>query len=399
MLSDAKLRKLKPTEKKYKIADSHGLFAVVMPNGSILWRMRYVLAGKRRELALGKYPAVSLSEARQIVLLYREQIERGVDPHAQHVERHKKQDGVTVAEAVELLLSEKAKYCSASYLESCRSRLSNHVLSRFGARALAEVSEDEWRALINWLDNGGKNYTAIRVQDLAGELYKTVRLKTGLEIANPILEIRGTVKKKPAQNYPRITNPARFGELLHAIDYFNGRWQVYLALKFLPLVFCRQIELRRMVWQEVDFERALWCIPAEKIKMRRAHLVPLSTQAIAILRQAEQLRCSDLVFCGVRNPRQPISVNTIGSALRTLGFGHDEMVGHGFRGTAATLLNELGWDSHIVDFQLAHWQRSSVSSAYNHAEYLTQRREMMQAWADYCDELKAKTRKRLGIED
>jgi len=397
MLSDSKLKALKPTGKKFKVADNHGLFAVVMPNGSILWRMRYTLHGKKRELALGKYPAVSLASVRKTVLTYRESIERGEDPHTSHTKRGAHSDQITVTEAAELLLAEKAKHSGAEHVAKCRSRLLKHVIPKFGRYARAEVGEDEWRALITAIDDAGKNHMAVRVQGLVSEMYRTVRTKTGLKIHDPINEVKGAVRKKAPKNLPRITSPERFGQLLHAIDFYDGHWQVCLALRFLPLVFVRQKELRFMTWDDVDLQRALWHIPAAKIKKERDHLVPLSRQAVEILRQAHAISDSGLVFPGIKSPMQSLSEGTVGSALRSLGFERSEMVGHGFRGTAATLLNELGWDSKIVDFQLSHWEKSSVSAAYNHAEYLKQRTEMMQAWADYCDTLKAQVRQRLAF--
>lgn len=390
MLTDTKIRGIRPAEKKFKVHDRDGLYLLVMPSGTKTWRFRYRFGDARPEMSLGKYPAVSLKDAREKVFELRKMLENGIDPQQAHRRTRlaQKGDGYTVAAAIDDFLADKAAHVGEVHLAKCRSRFNNHVLPGFGSRELSSVETDEYRALLASINNLGKNHMARRVQGLLNELYSYAILN-GHATYNPVQPLAGIIKPKKVKNHARITNPQRFGELLRAIDHYRGAWQVVLALKFLPLVFVRQKELRFMDWADVDLERKLWTIPATKIKMARDHLVPLSRQAIEILRDAQSIGGDKgLVFPGMKNGR-PLSENAVRSALLAMGFSSDEMTGHGFRGTASTLLNELGYDSRYIDMQLAHWDSNSVSAAYNHALYLKQRTELMQEWADYLDKLRA----------
>lgn len=388
MLTDAKIKAAKPQSRKYKLFDRDGLFIIVQPNGSKLWRMRYQFMGRRRELALGKYPGMSLKDARDKAHEYRGMIDNDVDPHATHARRRRVESGYSVIEAVDDLLAEKARSCVAEHVAKCRSRLYKYIVPRFGHLPLSQLSSDDLQDLINAIDEAGKNHMARRVLGLVGEVYDLAIRKRKADY-NPAQPLKGMIKPAKVKNLARITRPARLAELLRAIDAYHGAWQVALALKFLALTFVRQRELRYMDWEDVDLDRKFWVIPAAKIKMARDHIVPLSRQAIDVLTDAKMLGGDKgLVFPGTR-PGRPLSEGTVGVALRAMGFSKEEMTGHGFRGTASTLLHEMGHDPQHIEMQLAHWEQSSVSAAYNHALYLKQRTALMQAWADYLDRLRA----------
>ena len=388
MLSDAKIKAAKPKSDKYKLFDRDGLFLLVQPNGSKLWRMRYQFLGKRRELALGKYPGMSLKDARDKVFEYRAMLDNDVDPHSAHARRRRLEGGYTILEAIDDLLADKARRCVPAHVEKCRSRLYKYVVPRFGHLPLPGLSSDDLQDLVVAIDEAGKNHMALRVLGLVRETYDLAIRKRKADY-NPAQPLKGVIKPVKVKNHARITRPARLAELVRAIDVYHGTWQVTLAMKFLSLTFVRQKELRSMTWDDVDVDRKMWVIPAENIKMSRDHIVPLSRQAVEVLMDVRRLGGEKgLVFPGLR-PGRPISEGTIVTALRSMGFTQDEMCGHGFRGTASTLLNEMGYDHKHIDMQLAHWDSRSVSSAYNHALYLKQRTELMQAWADYLDELRA----------
>lgn len=388
MLTDKQIRSAQPKDQKYSLSDLPGLYIFIQPSGAKLWRFRYQFMGKRRELSLGKYPALTLAAAREKALEYRAKLDANIDPYPFHRGRGKVSGAYTVSDALSDLFEYKAQSVSADYLQDCKDRAKNHILPRFGSRPLDSVTSQEYLDLIVSIDFSGKNHMATRIKGILSQMYQHAIL-AGRADSNPVNDLTGLVKRKPAKHYARITDPRRFAQLLTAIDNYQGQWQVRLALRFIPLVFARQIEIRRMTWDEVDLDRALWAISPEKMKMKRRHLVPLSTQAIAVLEDAARMNHkgkSGLVFPGMRSGK-PLSENTISAAVHNLGFGSEEMTGHGFRGTAATLLNELGYPEEQVDMQLAHWS-SKGSKVYNHATWLPQRTDMAQAWADYLDEIK-----------
>lgn len=389
MLNDGKIKAARPQEKKYKLFDGYGLFLQINPSGSKVWRFKYSHLKKSYELTLGKYPALSLLAARQQTLVYREMLARGQNPHEQRQLQARAQlaASYSLRDGFAALINHKRRRgCSEKYLHRCQRDLVPAILDKFGARALESISTAEIKAALLALDSAGRSLAARRNRQLLSEIYSLAILDDKASY-NPIQPLAQLLPAKPSTNHPRITNPQRFGELLQAIDRYAGRWQVALMLRLLPLVFVRQQELRLMRWEEIDWERALWLIPAGRMKMRRPHLVPLARQSLEILHAAQsESSGAGLVFKGTR-PGQPLGPNTIRTALLTLGFSSSEMTGHGFRGSASTLLHELGFEPRYIEAQLAHAE-SGVKAAYNHALYLAQRREMMQFWADYLDQLK-----------
>ena len=391
MLTDAKLRALKPRGKLYRLADAAGLCIEVHPSGARYWRFRYRHAGKAKMLSLGVYPAVSLADARERLEDARRLLGSGIDPSAQ-----RRQDKLTAQFAVVNGFEPVAREWLAGrgkLADTTRAKtewmLETHVFPWIGKRPVGEVTAPELLAVLRRLESLDKLETAQRVKQICGQVFRYA-IATGRAERDPAADLRGALKTKKTRHHAAITDPAKVGELLRAIDGFSGGVVVASALKFAPLVFVRPGELRKAEWGEFDLDNAEWRIPAERMKMRAMHIVPLSEQAVAILRELQPLTGHGrYVLPSIRSPRDPMSENTVTAALRRLGYTGDEMTGHGFRSMASTMLHEQGWNTDVIERQLAHAERNRVKAAYNHAEYLPERRKMMQAWADYLDGLRA----------
>lgn len=390
MLTNAKLRALKPKAKLYRVADSAGLCIEVQPTGARYWRISYRHAGRRKMLSLGVYPEVSLLEARRRRDDTRKQIANGYDPSAQ-----RKLAKLTAHIAAETAFEPVAREWLAG-----RGDLSDVTRDKIewllalacpwiGRRPLAEITAPELLSVLRRVESRGKLETAQRLKQVCGQVFRYA-VATGRAERDPTGDLRGALKTTKTQHHASITEPAKVGELLRAINAFSGSLVVTCALKIAPLVFVRPGELRKAEWTELDLDAREWRIPAERMKMREPHLVPLSAQAVTILRELHPLTGSGrYVFPSIRSMARPMSENTITVALRRMGYTGDEMTGHGFRSMASTLLHEQGWPSDVIERQLAHAERNKVKAAYNYAEYLPQRRKMMQSWADYLDGLKA----------
>lgn len=387
MLTEKKLKALKPRGKLYRLADAHGLCVEVPPSGARYWRFRYRFAGKAKMLSLGVYPKVSLAEARD----WRDDAQRllhtGIDPSAR-----RQQQKLTVRLAMVTAFEAVAREWLAGrgkLADTTRAKigwmLETYAFPWLGKRPVREITAPELLAVLRRLESLDKLETAQRLKQVCGQVFRYA-VATGRAERDPSTDLRGALKTKKTRHFASITDPAKVGELLRAIHGFSGSLVVACALKFAPLVFVRPGELRKAEWSEFDLDKAEWRIPAERMKMREVHIVPLSAQAVAILRGLQPLTGTGrYVFPSIRSLRDPMSENTITAALRRLGYTGDEMTGHGFRSMASTLLNEQGWAPDVIERQLAHAERNKVRGAYNHAEYLPERRRMMQAWADCLD--------------
>lgn len=390
MLTDAKLRNLKPGSKLYRVADGGGLNIEVQPTGARYWRYRYRFAGKQRMLSLGVYPAVSLVDARRRRDDARKMLIAGSDPSAQ-----RKLDKLTAQISADTAFEPVAREWLAgrgNLADSTRAKL-HWLLESFafpwiGARPIGDITAPELLAVLRRVESLGKLETTQRLKRVCGQIFRYA-VATGRAERDPSADLRGVLATGKVRHRASITDPIKVGELLRAMDEFAGSLVVSCALKFAPLVFVRPGELRKAEWTELDLDAGEWRIPAERMKMREPHLVPLSAQAVAILREVQPLTGEGrYVFPSIRSLARPMSENTITVALRRLGYTGDEMTGHGFRSMASTLLHEQGWPSDVIERQLAHAERNRIKAAYNYAEYLPQRRKMMQAWADYLDTLK-----------
>lgn len=371
--------------------DGGGLFLHVTDAGRY-WRMKYRYAGKEKLLALGVYPEVGLSEARQRRDAARTVLRGGNDPGL--VKRDRKVANVLAAGNTfaaigeEWLKKQKSRMAEATYTKAVWT-LSDLVNPWIGHRPVTEIDAPEMLKLLRRIEERGAHETAHRTKQRCGQIFRYA-IATGRAKHDPTADLRGALAPVVAKSRAAITDPMKVGELLRAIDGYTGGLVAKSALRLAPLVFVRPGELRQAEWSEFDLDNALWRIPASKMKMRDEHIVPLPSQAVDILRELQALTTrSRYVFPGERSASRPMSENTVNAALRRLGFDKDTMTGHGFRAMASTRLNEMGWSPDVIERQLAHAERNKVRAAYNRAQYITERNKMMQAWGDYLDSLRS----------
>ncbi|MHB8813437.1 MAG: tyrosine-type recombinase/integrase [Steroidobacteraceae bacterium] len=388
MLSDAKVRSLKPKEKAYKVYDDRGLYMVVNPNGSRWWRFKYKYDGKERGISLGVYPDVTLQYAREQLQEARQLLARGIDPSAQRrTVKIARLD--TFKPIAEEWLEMQAERLAPITMTKARWILGSFVYPRLGSRPIAEISAPEVLAVLRPIESRGMNETAHRALQRCGQIFRYA-IATGRATRDITSDLRGALAPVVVENRAAITEPAKIGALLRAIDDYIGHPTTLMALKLSPLVFLRPSELRAAEWSEIDLQTEEWRVPAARMKMRERHIVPLASQAVAILRELRSVTGKGrYLFPSLRTSDRPMSVNTVNAALRRLGYARDEMTGHGFRAMACTCLNELGWHPDVIELQMAHAERNKVRAAYNRAERLADRRKMMQAWADYLDGLRS----------
>ena len=389
-LRDLTVRNAKPRAKPYKLSDGGGLHVLVQPTSSKLWRLAYRFAGKQKTLALGVYPTVSLEGARRCRDEAKKLLARRVDPSAQRkADKHAgKQDAFrSVAEEVISKLEREGK---AHGTLSKKRWLLDFAFPAFGDRPVAEITAPELLALLRTIEGRGHYETARRLRSTCGMVFRYA-IATGRAERDPSMDLRGALTTPQVSHRATIVDPMAIGALLRAIDGFDGQPTTHAALRLAPYIFVRPGELRQAEWAEFDFDGAVWSIPAKKMKMRRAHRIPLARQALAILRELRQVTGDGRwLFPSVRTSARPISENTLNAALRRLGYGSEEMCVHGFRGMASTRLNEMGrWNPDAIERQLAHQEANAVRRAYTHnAEFWSERVLMMQAWADYLDGLR-----------
>ncbi len=389
-LNDLKVRNAKPKAKFYKLADSEGLYLHVTDKGGKLWRFRYRFEGKEKLLALGKYPEISLLDARQRRDDARRLLANNVDPGA--VRKAQKQAKIEDIETFEVIAREWFNKFKHTWKEShsarVLSRLERSVFPYIGERPIAQVKAPELLGVLRRLEARGILHSAHNIRGICGQIFRYA-VATGRAERDPSADLRGALPPVKTIHRAAITDPAKVGELLRAIDCYKGSFIVQCALKIAPLVFVRPGELRKAEWSEIDLEKAEWNIPADKMKMKQPHLVPLSKQAIEILTELKKLTGEgQYVFPG-RTSARPMSDNAILAALRNMGFEKTEMSGHGFRAMARTILDEvLQVRPDLIEHQLAHAVRDPLGRAYNRCQYLNERRKIMETWASYLEELK-----------
>jgi integrase len=390
-LTDTAIRNAKLQNKQYKLTDGKGMYLLVNKAGKY-FRLDYRFAGKRKTLALGVYPDVTLAEARQKRADARKMIANGIDPG----QARKIQKSIRIEQtenSFEAIAREwHGKYSSKwadSHAKKLIRRLELYIFPWLGSRPIAEISPPELLAVLRRVENKGVFETAHRAKQNCGQVFRYA-IATGRAERDPSADLRGALTPVKHGRMATIIEPKKIGELLRAIDGYEGTPVANCALKLAPLVFVRPGELRHAEWAEIDLDKAEWRIPAEKMKMKDPHIVPLSTQAMDILKEIQPITgMGQYVFPSIRTSKRSMSNNTILAALRRMGYTKEEMSGHGFRAMASTVLHEQGWPSDIIERQLAHAERNSIKAAYNHAQHLPERRRMMQAWADYLDTLKS----------
>ena len=386
-LTNLKVQKAKPQARQYKLADERGMYLLIHPKGGKYWRLDYRFEGRRKTLAIGTHPETSLKEARKKRDRARSDIEGGIDPSG-----HQNGNPALGDDSFETVAREWHEKYRSQWTEGHASttlrRLEANLLPWLGKRPLGAIEPPELLRSLRRVENRGAVETAHRIQQIASRIFR-YGVATGRCSRDPTLDLKGALPPKHSEHFPTITNPKKIGALLRAVDDYQGFFITRIALQLAPLVFVRPGELRHAEWAEIQLDRAEWRIPAAKMKMKRDHIVPLSTQAVTIFEEIQPLTGNGrYVFPSSLPTGRPMSENTVNAALRRLGYTKEEMTGHGFRSMASTLLNENGWNRDAIERQLAHVEGNSVRAAYNYAEHLDERRRMMQWWADYLDTLK-----------
>lgn len=394
MLTELECRKAAVKDKPYRLFDGGGLYLEIHPTGAKYWRLKYRYAGKEKRIAIGVYPAVTAKKAREKAQDEKRKLSDGRDPLAE-----RKAEKLISREAAENSFEaiarewmiRQAPEVSASHIEKVLRRLEKNLFPWIGSRPIAEVKAPELLSTLRRVEDRGAIHTAKRLLQYAGQVFR-YGIATGRCERDIAADLKGALTKENEQHRAAITDPKKAAGLLRAIDGYQGSLIALCALRLAPLTFVRPGELRHAEWSEIDLDRGEWNIPAEKMKMRLPHLVPLSRQAVAVLRELHPLTGEGrYVFPSQRTSDRPISDNTINAALRRMGFDtREEMTAHGFRAMARTILDEvLGFRPDFIEHQLAHAVRDPNGRAYNRTSHLPERRKMMQQWADYLDSLKA----------
>jgi integrase len=389
-LTDIVVKSAKPKEKPYKLSDAESLYLLVSAAGKY-WRYDYRYLGKRKTLALGIYPTISLAEARDGKNAAKKLLANGIDPSKSKITKHKealRNAAITFEVVAREWHAKNATKWSPKNTARTLSLLERNIFPFIGNIPVADVKPSDLLETIQRIEKKGNIQTAHRAMMNCGQIFRYA-MATDRADRDITFVLRGSLTPIVETHHASITDPKKIGHLLRDMDSYDGLFITKCALRLAPLLFVRPGELRHAEWAEFNFELAEWKIPASKMKMGAVHIVPLSKQAIKILYELKEhtghLR---YLFPSVRTPDRPISDNTVNAALRRLGYDRSEMTGHGFRSMASTILHEHGWPHDAIERQLAHAERNKVSSAYNYADYLPKRKEMMQKWADYLDELK-----------
>ena len=392
-LTDTTIRTAKSAEKPVKLSDEKGLYLLVTPAGGKWWRLDYRFSGKRKTLSMGVYPDVGLKDARERRDEARKLLADGINPGETRKAMKASKAG-RAANSFEVVAREWFAKFSAkwapSHAEKIIRRLERDIFPWIGSRPIAEVTAPELLAVLRRIEERGAVETAHRAHQNCGQVFRYA-IATGRAERDPSPDLRGALPAVKQTHHAAITELKAIGELLRAIDGYQGSFITRCALRLAPLVFVRPGELRKAEWSEIDLDKAEWNIPAKRMKMREPHLVPLATQAVEILRELHALTGGGrYVFPGARTNGRPMSENAVLAALRRLGYAKGEMSGHGFRAMARTILDEvLHVRPDFIEHQLAHAVRDPNGRAYNRTAHLEERRKMMQEWADYLDKLKA----------
>ena len=388
-LTDATIRNARPGEKARKLTDGDGLYIFMTLTGSRLWRYDYRFDGKRKTLSIGAYPGVTLREAREKRDGIRKMIRDGIDPSQAKQAQKASASGADSFESIAReWFSKFSPTWTPSHGDRILRRLERDIFPWIGKRPIGEIKAPELLTVLRRIEERGAVETAHRASQNCGQVFRYA-VATGRAERDPSGDLKGAIPPTKQTHHASITDPKEIGGLLRAIDAYEGGLIVRCALRLAPLVFVRPGELRKAQWSEINWDKSEWVIPAERMKMREKHIVPLSCQSLEILRELQPLTGDGkYLFPSPRTSDRPMSDNAVLSALRRMGYTGDQMTGHGFRSMASTLLNEQGWHRDAIERQLAHAERDSIRAAYNYAEHMPERRRMMQAWSDYLGELR-----------
>ena len=409
-LTDTAVRKAEPSSKPRKLADGRGLYIEVAPAGGKWWRLKYRIDGKEKRISLGVYPEVSIKAAREAADAAKTLLKQGLDPSAQRkadkgiraaqraaVEREEcglPAENSFEAVACEWFATRKDEWAE-KYSDKIMGRLQADVFPFIGRDSIDSVTPPMLLSVLRRIEARGVVETAHRTLEHCSQVFRYA-VATGRTESNPARDLKGALKRAMPSHFPAITDPTRLGELLRAMKAYKGSAVVRAALHLMPLVLLRPGELRMAAWGEIDFDKAVWTVPAARMKRVKAgkihgkpHVVPLSTQALQILRDLHPItHMSPFIFRGERHHDRPMSDATVNAALRAMGFTAEEVTGHGFRATARTMLAErLGVADNVIEAQLAHSVKDALGRAYNRTEFLQERARMMQIWSDYLSNL------------
>jgi integrase len=391
MLSVTQIRALKPAAKPYKVADSDGLFLLVQPTGAILWRFRYRGHGIEKKLALGTFPEITLQQARKKRDEARAKLEDGIDPVEE--KRQLKLEAELAARTTFRLVAEeyiqKMEREGRSPATISKANWFLDLLGDVGKRPISIVTPHELLDALKRVERRGHHETAQRLRAFAGRVFRYgfATLRTD---RNPADILKGALTTPKVTHHAAILDPSKVGELLRSIDDYSGKPETKFALQLAPHVFLRPGELRKATWGEIDFAEKVWRVPAERMKMRQPHIVPLSRQSLYLLQQLRAIgNKSAFLFPALHTSLRPICENTLNTALRRMGYGADEMTSHGFRAIASTLLNESGlWHPDAIERALAHGEKDRVRAAYHRGTHWAERVRMAQWWSDHLDQLR-----------
>lgn len=392
-LTDTHIRNIHSTGKPKKHFDGGGLFLFVTASGSKLWRMAYRFEQKEKLLSFGEYPTVSLKDARERREEAKKLLAKNIDPNAQKKEAKAAQlsevNDTFKNIALEWHETRTVEF-SAKHRGTVLFRLETYLFPAIGKAHIAKLEPQDILAVVRPIEQKGLFETSRRLLQLVSQIFRYAVI-TGRAKHNIATDLRGALRPRKVTHRAALTEPAKVGQLLRDCADYQGYFPIVCALRLAPLVFVRPSELRAAEWSEVNFEAQEWRIPSERMKMKQMHIVPLSKQALQILKELHPYSGNGkYLFPSIRTETRPISDVTLLNALRRMGYAKDEMCTHGFRSIASTLLNELGYNRDWIERQLAHGERDEVRAAYNYAEYLPERRRMMQEWSDYLYALRDK---------
>ena len=402
-LSNIACKNAKPSEKPRKLADGNGLYLEIAPNGSKYWRMKYSFNGKESRLSFGVYPHVSLAEAREKRRLAKKMLEEGKNPNEEkRIEKLERK--ISYENNFENIAREwhKEKYPTwkPGHAERILTRLEKDIFPSLGARPIKAIKPIEILAAIRGVEERGAHDLAHRTMQTCSQVFRYA-VATGRVERDLTVDLRGALKPVISENYAYLGEeelPGFMEKLERYTSHYNGYPITKLAFKLLLLTFVRSGEIRGAQWKEIDWDKEQWKIPAERMKMKEAHIVPLSKQSLAILREIQKITGDSyggFLFPSQQNPRRIMSENTFLRVLDILGY-KGKATAHGFRSTASTILNENGFRSDVIERQLAHGERDQVRAAYNYAQYLPERKEMMTWWANYLDSVAIHNKRRVS---
>jgi len=391
-LTDMKVQKAKSKDKPISLFDGGGLYLLVTSSGGKLWRFKYRFNNKEKKLAFGSYPEISLQDARRKREDARRLLANNVDPDA--VRKAQKIAKTEETETFEVIAREwHTKFTpnwTPGHAVTIMSRLERDLFPWIGKRPINQIKAPELLSVIRRVESRGALESAHRIRTIAGQVFRYA-VATGRAERDPAADLKGALPQPKERHHAAITEPKEVAPLLKALDGYQGHFVVKCALRLAPMFFVRPGELRNAEWSEIDLDEAIWNIPANKMKMEQAHIVPLCRQAVEILAELKEVTgASRYAFPSGRSNARPMSNNAVNAALRRMGYDNDTMTGHGFRAMARTILDEvLHVRPDYIEHQLAHAVRDPNGRAYNRTAHLEERRKMMQTWADYLDGLKA----------